>query len=274
MALKCVAKTAPVLLMAAMLNIVIAWIASIASFPPSPKHIVCTSYGLSIYGDCFERTGSSIAIWPSFQAKHNDKVVMTPADHWMHLHDHSEFRGGMAQVSGWPLRCLRWEYSKGSMKGGLHDSVQSLGDVLASWMQKPIPPSTQMPANGDFIKGYMSPESLASLADPQRTVAKGFAPSGKTYSPGFSTRYANGDTQTFSNVPSWTLPCQPMWSGLVFNSVAYTIIVWILLRVFRMPIVLRAYIRRSRGLCPVCGYPKSNSTNATCPECGQYLQAI
>jgi hypothetical protein len=74
--------------------------------------------------------------------------------------------------------------------------------------------------------------------------------------------------------PKWTsnadsdVPIYPIASGWIGNSLIFALAAWLLL--FAAPSTVRGYIthiRRSRRLCPHCGYPIGNSP--ICSECGR-----
>ena len=68
-------------------------------------------------------------------------------------------------------------------------------------------------------------------------------------------------------IPSW-FPIAPWWPGLIVNTLFYALpvfIVWC-----AIPAVRRA-LRRKRGLCPACAYPRAAlATDSPCPECGDH----
>lgn len=64
------------------------------------------------------------------------------------------------------------------------------------------------------------------------------------------------------------LPLRPTWGGFVVNTLLYTLVVFLLLAVMGK---LRRYMRKRRGLCPMCKYPIG--TNDVCTECGCLLKA-
>jgi len=59
------------------------------------------------------------------------------------------------------------------------------------------------------------------------------------------------------------LPVDPLWAGLLVNSLIYAIVTWIVARLF---VAWRRARRRRRGLCPRCAYDLAGLD--TCPECG------
>lgn len=70
----------------------------------------------------------------------------------------------------------------------------------------------------------------------------------------------SGDMGMFPRV----LPIRPIWTGLLVNSVFYTCVLWLLLRVW---IACRRIVRLTRGHCPNCCYPRGQSP--VCTECGE-----
>ncbi len=71
---------------------------------------------------------------------------------------------------------------------------------------------------------------------------------------------------TGSPAQSWrALPYQPIWTGVVVNTILYAPLVWILTVSF---LKMRRVIRRKRGLCVKCAYDLRGDFSAGCPECG------
>ncbi len=65
-------------------------------------------------------------------------------------------------------------------------------------------------------------------------------------------------------VASWrALPCRPLWSGVIVNSLLLAVISSVCLFI---PTTLRRRLRRRRGQCQHCGYPIGASP--VCSECG------
>ena len=65
---------------------------------------------------------------------------------------------------------------------------------------------------------------------------------------------------------SWrALPYQPVWSGIVINTLFYAMLLWML---WLIPFVVRRVIRSKRGLCIKCGYDLRGAEHEVCPECG------
>ena len=63
------------------------------------------------------------------------------------------------------------------------------------------------------------------------------------------------------------LPLLPIWPGFAVNTLLYAGILYLPFA----PFALRRFIRRRRGLCLRCGYPRGAS--AVCTECGRDLPA-
>lgn len=70
--------------------------------------------------------------------------------------------------------------------------------------------------------------------------------------------------RVFGIGPPRILPTRPIWPGFLFNSVFYSLVVF--LPLFTVGFVLR-WNRRRRGLCGYCKYPRGES--AICSECGK-----
>jgi hypothetical protein len=62
------------------------------------------------------------------------------------------------------------------------------------------------------------------------------------------------------------LPLEPMPVGFALNALVFAAVVWLLLLA---PFATRRMLRRRRGLCERCGYPRGES--ARCSECGETL---
>ena len=70
---------------------------------------------------------------------------------------------------------------------------------------------------------------------------------------------------------SWrALPYQPVWSGIVINTIFYAATLWFL---SIGPFEVRRMIRRKRGHCIKCGYDLRGAEHEVCPECGGELCA-
>ncbi len=65
---------------------------------------------------------------------------------------------------------------------------------------------------------------------------------------------------------SRVLPLRPVWTGLVPGALLYSILLWL---VVRLPIILRAILRRTAWRCPACAYPVGVAP--VCTECGRQL---
>lgn len=63
------------------------------------------------------------------------------------------------------------------------------------------------------------------------------------------------------------LPLAPLWLGLIADAGLYGSLAWVM---FVCPRRLHRSIRRWRGLCPDCGYPRGRGV---CPECGHAFEA-
>jgi hypothetical protein len=61
------------------------------------------------------------------------------------------------------------------------------------------------------------------------------------------------------------LPCEPIWSGFVLDSVTLAIL-WFTCR--HAPRAIRRQYRRGAARCVECGYARAGLRSSTCPECG------
>ena len=92
---------------------------------------------------------------------------------------------------------------------------------------------------------------------------------------GFSTGRSPRDGQPIYD--DFTLPTHPLWPGFAVNTAFYGALFAFL---WFAPGVVRRRVRRRRGQCPACGYPRppqpphdiSIDTN-TCSECGAALHS-
>jgi hypothetical protein len=73
------------------------------------------------------------------------------------------------------------------------------------------------------------------------------------------------------SLPGWartvsgrTLPILPLWKGLAVNVALYGAAPWLGIIAFGL---VRAWLRKARGLCVACAYPLPES--GLCPECGR-----
>ena len=64
-----------------------------------------------------------------------------------------------------------------------------------------------------------------------------------------------------------TFPIRMIWTNLILNAFAFAIVLPIPLRLIRLG---RGYIRRWKGRCHRCGYPRG--VNQLCTECGARLK--
>lgn len=67
------------------------------------------------------------------------------------------------------------------------------------------------------------------------------------------------------------MPYQPVWFGLVINSVFYAIVIAIIASILR---TYRHARRMKRGKCPICNYELSFDFHDGCPECGWRKVAV
>ena len=74
-----------------------------------------------------------------------------------------------------------------------------------------------------------------------------------------------GTSRGFLGLPR-ALPLRPIAVGFTINTLLFAAILWLLIP---GPFVLRRFIRRRRGRCPACGYPRGDSS--ICSECGKPL---
>lgn len=65
-----------------------------------------------------------------------------------------------------------------------------------------------------------------------------------------------------------SMPLRPLWPGFAVNSILYAAASWLLLFA---PIAFRRALRRRRGMCERCAYPRGSSD--ICSECGLPLSA-
>ena len=87
----------------------------------------------------------------------------------------------------------------------------------------------------------------------------------------FERPIVNGGIAT--SLPWWrpegaprVIPLYPIWSGFLFNTLFYAVILWLLIP---GPFVLRRHVRMKRGVCPKCGYDlRGAPSGGGCPECG------
>ncbi len=90
----------------------------------------------------------------------------------------------------------------------------------------------------------------------------------------FTVAYSEVNKDYLTNIYIWGRPDRDevwfpigvIWPGVVINTLFYAAILWILIR---GPFVLRRYLRKKRGLCSACGYPRGKSS--VCSECGAQL---
>ena len=75
-----------------------------------------------------------------------------------------------------------------------------------------------------------------------------------------------GGVWTFDDYHGWSIPralgTQPIWHGLVVNTMFYATAVYVLIC---FASTSRGMMRKRRGLCVACAYPVAEGT---CPECG------
>ena len=61
------------------------------------------------------------------------------------------------------------------------------------------------------------------------------------------------------------VPLRVIWRGFAVDSLLYGAIWFALLFA---PAMIRRFLRRRRGACPLCGYDLRHADHAACPECG------
>ena len=75
-----------------------------------------------------------------------------------------------------------------------------------------------------------------------------------------------------SPAQSWrALPYQPIWTGVVVNTILYAPLVWLLTV---GPFTARRMIRRRRGHCIKCCYDLRGDFSVGCPECGWRREVV
>lgn len=67
------------------------------------------------------------------------------------------------------------------------------------------------------------------------------------------------------------IPLSPLWPGFAINTVLYGLVLWLLTI---GPLTMRRFIRRTKGLCPKCGYNLRGDFSCGCPECGWARQPV
>lgn len=73
----------------------------------------------------------------------------------------------------------------------------------------------------------------------------------------------------FPPVPTHIVPLQPIWAGLILNTIVYgTLWVALVCGTARCVRLAMSSARRSKGRCPNCGYHLRGATSTRCPECG------
>ena len=69
------------------------------------------------------------------------------------------------------------------------------------------------------------------------------------------------------------MPIHPLWPGLFFNSLLYSL-AWLPLVALAVSLRgMRARYRRKRNLCPTCAYSLAGNASRICPECGTPVAA-
>ena len=106
------------------------------------------------------------------------------------------------------------------------------------------------------------------------TLVEDFSPNPRGYLP-TQTRHGfigNIDSAYNTSKPSvWPhaqhvlLPYRPIWSGFLFNSLIYTLIIVVCAWILRS---IRHARRMHRGHCPFCTYELNHDFREGCPECG------
>ncbi len=64
------------------------------------------------------------------------------------------------------------------------------------------------------------------------------------------------------------LPCRPVWSGFVINSISYALLWLPLVLLAEVPPIVRRAGRKRRGHCAKCDYDLVHKFDDGCPECG------
>ena len=78
--------------------------------------------------------------------------------------------------------------------------------------------------------------------------------------------FPRGSSKPIVKTVSGLLPMRPIWRGFLINTAFYALAFILPAGMWR---TLRRLVRRRRGLCLACGYPRSQS--AACSECGKAL---
>lgn len=61
------------------------------------------------------------------------------------------------------------------------------------------------------------------------------------------------------------IPYRPIWPGLIFNTIFYALLAFIIHRLYR---IIREHRRFTKGRCPKCKYDLNADFTPGCPECG------
>ncbi len=67
------------------------------------------------------------------------------------------------------------------------------------------------------------------------------------------------------------LPIEPVWPGLILNTLFYAVFLWLL---WSAPFAARRIIRRKRGHCLNCAYDLRGDSEGGCPECGWRREGV
>ncbi len=92
-------------------------------------------------------------------------------------------------------------------------------------------------------------------------------PSGHTFTSGMDEKglVLLSQNGMFADLRERRLPIEPVWHGLIVNTLFYSAALWMLTL---GPFTARRFIRRKRGACIKCGYDLRGKLWSGCSECG------
>lgn len=187
---------------------------------------------------------SALAMWLAYAADFDALKTLRP----LVLED------GSRQVSGWSFHAPGARRIRIAAMIGRRDFPK---ETVPDWVEVP----EAFPTNVSVVV-TASGWPLYSFVYRVEIYSDQFTEFATLTSPGIRV----GDSpQSESFLRYRAIPFQPIWPGLLGNTLTFAAVFWLIPVTFSM---MRKQWRRRRGRCIHCGYDLRSGSSTICPECG------